>query len=313
MAANSSVKSVPEQIVDVQRAIAGPHPGFRPVHAKGIVCSGTFVATPEAKGVCRAAHLQGPSIPVTVRFSNADGNPGVHDGAPNVRAMAVKFLLPGGGRTDVMANSVEGFLVRTAEEFLTFLRANLPDPATGKPDPNAVPRFLESHPNGTAFIGRLMQRPVPASFAQAGYHANHAYRFTAADGSSRFGRYHWIPAAGEAFLKPEEAGQRDANFLTAELKSRLANGPVAFDLTLQIAQAGDPTNDGSALWPADRPVVKLGRMQISAISPTSAADERKLIFDPTRLTDGIELTDDPLPAARSAAYSVSYERRTHEV
>jgi catalase len=56
----------------------------------------------------------------------------------------------------------------------------------------------------------------------------------------------------------------------------------------------------------------LGRLQIDSVSPTSAADERRLIFDPTKLTDGIELSDDPIPAARSAAYSISYERRTKE-
>lgn len=35
MAATS--KSVPEQVVDVQTALAGKHAGFRPVHAKGVV------------------------------------------------------------------------------------------------------------------------------------------------------------------------------------------------------------------------------------------------------------------------------------
>jgi hypothetical protein len=30
------------QLVETMRALAGLHPGFRPVHAKGVVCSGTF-------------------------------------------------------------------------------------------------------------------------------------------------------------------------------------------------------------------------------------------------------------------------------
>jgi hypothetical protein len=37
---------------------AGPHPGFRPVHAKGLVCSGTFRASAEAPRVTRAPHLR---------------------------------------------------------------------------------------------------------------------------------------------------------------------------------------------------------------------------------------------------------------
>ena len=56
--------------------------------------------------------------------------------------------------------------------------------------------------------------------------------------------------------------------------------------------------------------VELGRLEITGISPTSAGDERCLIFDPTNRTDGIDLSDDPILLARSAAYSISYERRS---
>jgi catalase len=313
MAESSSAKSVAEQIVDVQRAIAGPHPGFRTVHAKGIVCTGAFVAGPEAKRISKAAHLQGQSVPVTLRFSNGSGDTHAPDGAPDARGLAVKFLLADGRKTDLLAITNEAFLVRTAEDFLAFLKANLPDPATGKPNPDAVPRFVQSHPSVGAFVGRLMQKPIPVSLAQATYHAINAFRFTAADGSSRFGRYRWIPDAGEAYFNPEEAGKQEANFLHTELKARLVKGPATFRLHLQIAEPGDPTNDATIIWPAERRLVELGRLQIDAVSPTSAADEKRLIFDPTKLTDGIDLTDDPIPLARSAAYSVSYERRTKEM
>jgi hypothetical protein len=30
------------QLIEAMRALPGSYPGFRPVHAKGIVCSGTF-------------------------------------------------------------------------------------------------------------------------------------------------------------------------------------------------------------------------------------------------------------------------------
>lgn len=70
----------------------------------------------------------------------------------------------------------------------------------GRPDPDAVPRFLASHPAGRAFVERLMKKPVPASYAQVIYHAEHAFRFTAADGTSRFGRYRFVPQAGEGNL-----------------------------------------------------------------------------------------------------------------
>ncbi len=310
MSPSATPEPVIRQIVDTMRALAGLHPGFRPVHAKGLVCSGMFRAPAEARRVTRAPHFAGPAVPTTVRFANSNGNPDVHDGVPNGRSIAVKFRLAGGKGADVLANSVEGFIARTPEELLEFLRAQLPDPATGRPDPDAVPRFLAGHPAGRAFVERLMKRAVPASYAQVTYHAEHAFRFTAADGTSRFGRYRFVPEAGEAFVAPDEAGKRSPSFLREELEGRLRAGPVAFRLLLQLAEAGDPTDDVTALWPEGRPQVELGRLEITAVSPTSAADERRLIFDPANCTDGIDLSADPILQARSAAYAISYERRT---
>src|ERR1700738_1304186 len=183
-----SATPVIAQLVEAMRALAGSHPGFRPVHAKGIVCSGMFRGAPEARGVSRAPHLQGQAVPTVMRFSNSNGNPDVHDGLANTRALAVKFQLPEGKNADILANSIEGFPARKPEEFLAFLRAQLPDPVTGRPAPDAVPRFLESHPATRAFIERLTKKPVPVSYGQACYYAEHAFRFTAADGSSRLGR-----------------------------------------------------------------------------------------------------------------------------
>ena len=205
---------------------------------------------------------------------------------------------------------MDRLVARTPEELLEFLRAQLPDPATGRPDPNALPRFLGAHPAARAFVERVGKRAVPASYAQVTYHAEHAFRFTSADGASRFGRYRFVPVAGEAFLSPDDAGKRDPNFLRAELESRFRAGPAGFRLLLQLAADADPTDDVTALWPEDRELVELGRLEVTGISATSSADERRLIFDPTNRTDGIDLSADPILLARSAAYSISYEERT---
>src|SRR5262245_4555676 len=306
----STPDAVVAQLVETMRKLAGSHPGFRPAHAKGIVCAGEFRASPDAKRLTRASHLQGQSVSTIVRFANASGNPNVHDGLPSVRSLSAKFQLADGKTADVLGNSVEGFPARTPEEFLEFLKAQLPDPATGKPAPDAVPRFLATHPVAAAFVGRLMQKPIPASYAQSSYHAEHAFRFIAADGTSRFGRYHFVPDAGEAHLTPDDGGKRSPNFLREELESRLRGGPVVFRLMLQIAGEHDALDDVSVLWPADRQRVELGRLQVTSVSPTSGEDERRLVFDPTNRTDGIDLSADPILLARSAAYSISYDLRS---
>ncbi len=310
MSGSVTSSDVVAQLVETMRTLAGPHPGFRAVHAKGIVCSGTFRASAGARAVSRALHLQGQAVPTVMRFSNASGDPDVHDGIANARALAVKFQLPDGKNADILALHIEGFPARTPDEFLAFLRAQLPDPATGKPAPDAVPRFLDSHPATRAFIERLMQKPVPASYGRASYFAEHAFKFTAADGTSRFGRYRWVPEAGEAYLSPDDAGTRGTNFLREELEGRLSNGAVAFRLLLQLAGESDPTDDPDTFWPTDRPLVELGQLEVTRISPNSVADERRLVFDPTNVTEGIGLSADPFPPARSAAYSISYDQRS---
>jgi catalase len=298
------------QIVETMRTLAGPHPGFRPVHAKGLVCAGSFRPSPDARRVSRAAHLQGAAVPATIRFANASGNPDVPDGAPGVRSMAVKLQLPDGTQTDILGNSIEGFVASTPEQLLEFLRAQLPDPATGTPDPQALPKYLGTHPGAAGFVQRVGQKPIPASYAQAAYHAEHAFRFTAANGTSVFGRYHFLPEAGEAYLSPGEGGKRAAGFLRDELDARLRTGPAVFRLQLQLAEAKDPTDDPTVLWPAERPRLELGRLEITSLSASSLADERRLIFDPSNLTPGIEASADRILAARSVAYSISYDKRS---
>jgi catalase len=76
-----------------------------------------------------------------------------------------------------------------------------------------------------------------------------------------------------------------------------------------LAEPGDQTKDASQPWPDDRKVVDLGVLTLTKTVSDSAQVEKKLLFLPTNLTTGIELSDDPLPSVRSAAYGVSFGRR----
>src|ERR1700682_6520148 len=108
MSGSAAPGTVIVQLVEAMRALAGSHPGFRPVHAKGIVCSGTFRSTPEARGLSRALHLQGQAVPTVMRFSNTSGDPDVHDGLANARALAVKLQVPDGKNNYVLGLPLQG-------------------------------------------------------------------------------------------------------------------------------------------------------------------------------------------------------------
>src|SRR5437764_721831 len=139
-----------QQLLDALDALFGLHPGFRPAHAKGLMCSGTFTPSPEAAKLTRAPHAVRPSTPVTVRYSDSTGVPTIPDNDPQrsgPRGIAVRFHLDDHVHTDIVAHSTNGFPVRTGEEFLEFLRAAAGDDVT---DASATwPEEREEVPFGT--------------------------------------------------------------------------------------------------------------------------------------------------------------------
>lgn len=297
---------ISRQIVDAMGKIHGIHDGFRAVHAKGSCCKGTFVATPEAATLCVAPHFQGEEIPVTVRFSNGSGKPTRADGAKDERGMAVKFHLPDGATTDIVSLTLPVFFVRNPEDFFAFLQAQEPDPETGKPDLNRVQAFVDAHPETQMAIGFVLFNMAPASYANCSFNSLHAFKMRGPDGTERFVRYRWEAEAGEATLTDEETRALGRDYLQQDLEKRLESETISYDLSFQIGEEEDDPTDPTVAWPPERKMVPAGRLTITDYIGTEC---EPMIFDPGRLIDGIEPSDDLILAARSPAYSVSFERR----
>jgi len=301
-------KSLAEQIFDTMIQLPGNNPAYRAVHAKGVVCKGTFMPSKEAAKLSKAVHFQGASVPVTVRFSDGPPDPAVPDNAAGAspRGMAIRFGLPGGGETDIVSLSHNGFIVGNGEDFLALQRAVVAtDPS--KPHPWPIEEFLGTHPLALKFVQEI--QVIPASFGHQAFFSNDAFVFVNKDGVKQPGRYKFLPVAGQKNLSETEAKAKSDNFLAEELKARVATGPVEFRMIVQLPNAGDPTNDPSLVWPEDRKTIELGTISITSVVPDSEAAQKALVFFPTSLTDGIELSDDPLPVLRSAVYGLSFARR----
>jgi len=297
-----------EDILKQFETIFGPHPGFRPAHAKGLVLSGTFQPSAEAALLTRAPHIAHASTPVTARFSNSTGLPLVPDSDPNAnpRGLAIRFNLAEHVHTDIVSHSTDGFPTRTGQEFLEFLRA-LASSDPSKPSPSPIETFLGSHPAALAFV--QTPKPSPASFAKEAYFGVTAMRFTNKDGVSRYGRYQIVPDAGIEHLDAATLKGKDADFLFEELKQRVAAGPIGLQIRVQVAEEGDTVNDATVHWPENRPTVSFGKMLLTSVLPDNAHEQKKIIFDPIPRVDGIEPSDDPLLELRAAIYLLSGRRR----
>jgi len=287
----------------------GVHAGFRPAHAKGLMYSGTFTPSAGAANLTRAPHAARPSTPVTVRFSLSAGIPTVADNDPmgaSPQGIAVRFDLAEHVHTDIIAQSLNKFPVRTGEEFLEFLRAAAAS-GPGSPTPPPIVAFLTAHPAARAFVEA--PKPMPTGFARQPYFAITAFKFTNAAGQGRFGRFCFRPEAGTEFLTAEQAAKKTTDFLAAEMSERLAKGPARFRVLVQLAEAGDAVADSTAVWPETRPEVEFGTLAIKERVDELAPERRKIIFDPLPRVDGIDSAGDPLTEVRSEIYLLSGRRR----
>jgi catalase len=295
----------PDEAIEAIRGTGGAQPGCRALHAKGTLYRGTFTATPEAAGLSRAQHLDGSIVPALIRFSNGSGNPAQKDGVPGVRGMAVKFTLPDKSTTDVSTQTARLFVSSTPDGFVDLLKAMKPGPTT----PLRMAKYFLTHPRLLGALPQLREaNKVPASYANIEYHGLHAFRWIAADGGARFVRYHLVPAAGERGPAPAAHG-KGPDFLTEELDARLANGPVRFDFRVQIAGPNDSTVDSSAPWQSTQ-FVTVGTLEITGLDTEREHGNDIVVFDPMRVTEGIEPSDDPVLRFRTLAYSASVKLRT---
>jgi catalase len=300
-------RALAEELLAALDALAGLHPGFRPAHAKGMMCGGTFTPAPEAAKLTRAPHVARAATPVTVRYSNSTGVPTIPDNDPaksGPRGIAIRFHLADHVHTDIVAHSTNGFPVRTGEEFLQFLRAAA---AAGAGQPEVMGAFLATHPIAKRFVET--PKPIPTSFAREAFFAVTSLRFTNGQGESRHGRFRIRPEEGTEFLSNESAAKKPANFLFDEIGPRLARGPIRLGIFVQMAEAGDDVTDASVTWPESRPEIPFGTVVLTERVDDATPERRKIIFDPVPRVDGIESSGDPLTEVRSDIYLLSGRRR----
>jgi len=300
----------PERLVNQLQDNAGTFAGFRRNHAKGVCVSGWFDSNGAAQAYSVAQVFKPGRTPVEGRFAIPGGNPYAADSSVPIRSMALRFALANGQQWRTGMNSMPVFAVGTPEAFFAQLQATQPTAATGKPDPVKVAAFFAAHPETGPFRAWVRTAKPSASYATESYWSLNAFVLTDVQGKRHAVRWRMVPGA----VATEDVAQRagDADYLAADLTRRLAQGPQRWELQITLANPGDPTNDASKAWPDDRRTIDAGTLVLDRTEPQDNGGCRDINFDPLVLPDGIAGSDDPLLAARSAAYANSYLRRTSE-
>jgi catalase len=302
----------PDRIVDALSRRGGDPLGHRRNHAKGICFTGYFEASGEGARLSAAPMLAKGRYPVVGRFAIAVADPLAKDATGRVRSMAVRITSPDGQEWRSGMNAMPVFPVATPRAFYEQVLAADVDPRTGKPDPEAMKRFLAAHPETRAFAAWAKSAPWTASYADQSYNSLNAFRFVDRSGASRAVRWSMLATTPMQPVALDELKKLGPDFLETDLKRRLGEGELRWNLVATLAEPGDPTNDATEAWPADRPQVALGTLVVQKAQDEADGPCRDLNYDPTILPRGVQPSDDPLLAARSASYAVSFDRRAAE-
>ena len=302
-----AAEAQPDDLVNALNGVFGAHAGKRAAHTKGMCVKGTFTPTADAASLCKAPQFAKP-VTLTGRFSMGGGNPMAPDNQKdNARGMALHFDIGGGNTTDLVMISAPVFLAKTPEQFVELLKTVAPGP-DGKQDGEKIGAFFKAHPECTRQGAWLNARAVPASYASADYFGVHAFTVTNAKGEKHVIKWKVVPKQSEPGLSDDDAKTKGGDFYFAELKDRLAKGPVSFDLLAILGEPGDPEDDPTVEWAEARKTVNMGTISITGTEADATCDAG--IFDPNNLADGVEAPkDDKILPMRSLDYAVSFGRR----
>lgn len=302
----SPQRLTPKKLVAALAPPGGPALGHRRNHAKGICFTGTFEANGDGSALSRAPVFAQGQYPVLGRFNLGTPDPDAPDATVRVRGLGISIKTPDGQEWRSAMINAPIFPVSTPQGFYELLTAS------GSKDPDAMKKFIAARPEFITFLGWAKGGPWTGSYAEERYNSLDSFLFVDGSGATHPIRWSLIPAAQPVSVPPDELAKRGPDFLEQEITQRVAAGPQRWSLVVTEANPGDPTADPNKAWPADRRTVEVGTLTVQQIEPERDGPCLNINFDPTVLPSGITTSDDPFPAARSAAYSRSYNSRTAE-
>ena len=284
----------------------GPSLGHRRNHAKGICFTGVFEANGAGAQLSEATVFVRGQYPVVGRFNLATADANAPDATVRVHGLGLQISAPDGQEWRSAMIDAPVFPVSTPEGFYQLLVASKDK------DPNAMKTFIAAHPEFAAFADWAKSAPWSSSYAQDRFNSLDSFMFIDNSRAEHAVRWSLLPATQLIPIAPDDLAKRGPNYLEREIAQRVAGGPQKWAMAVTVANPGDPTADPSKAWPSDRRSVDVGTLIVQKIEAEADGPCREINFDPTVLPSGMQVSDDPFPAARSSAYRASYDLRTAE-
>jgi len=292
----------------------------RVVHARGAAAHGTFRAYGNAAAATKAGFLadKGRETPVFVRFSTVLGSRGAADTTRDVRGFAVKFYTDE-GNFDLVGNNMPIFFIQDGIKFPDLIHAAKPHPDREIPQAQTAHDtfwdFVSLHTESMhQVIWAMSDRGIPRSFRTMEGFGIHTFRLVNADGGTSLVKFHWKPVAGVHSLMWEEAqlaAGTDPDFHRRDMADGIeAGAPLEYELGLQLMpDTEDETFEGidlldpTKLVPEEQASVQLvGKLTLDRNPTNYFAETEQVAFCTANLVPGIQVTNDPLMAARMFSY-----------
>jgi len=296
----------PNKLVAEFAPPGGPALGHRRNHAKGICFTGTFASNGSGAELSKASVFAKGEYPAIGRFNLGTPDANAPDATVRVRGLGLQISATNGEVWRAAMINAPFFPVSTPQAFYHLLVASK------SKEPDAMKTFIAANPEFANFGGWATKAPWTASYAEEPYNSLNTFVMTDGAGVAHTVRWSYVPDAQAVAVSPDELKKRGPDFLEQDITQRVAAAPQHWKLFVTVANPEDPTADPSKAWPTDRRKIEVGMLTVSKIEPERDGPCRDINFDPTVLPPGIATSDDPFPAARSAAYAKSFDLRTAE-
>jgi catalase len=283
-----------EQDYKVFEGTFGVTKGKRRNHTKGFCITGEFTPVDAAILDYTNSPIFTQAAAVNGRVSHKGGSNTAPDDKFGDLGLAFELTTPNDDYHIINVNTEHFFPASNPADFIDVVRAK----GIGG---EAVKALAAERPELRAYLNfhKKERSKELRPYEGTTFNSVNAFYLVDEDGNRTAIRWSMVPSGEQgmvADLNPE-------NFLMENMNANLAKGTVSWDMVVTIANDDDDPNNAAIRWEGDHKQITAARLTVTSTSTETEGTCDEVNFDPTVLSDGFEVTDDPILEARSHIYA----------